>query len=446
MEHTESVLYIDINLLQPSNYQSRKVFNEESLKELASSIKEYGIINPILVRKKDNMYEIIAGERRLKAAKMAGLTKVPVIVKEIDEAKAKEMALVENLQRENISPIEEAKSYQSIISSSSINETKLSEKTGKSPNIIANKLKLLSLPPNIQDALTKRKISEQHAKSLLNVEDSEKQAELLERVINERLSVKELNNIINEKQITEEEIKTAINDIMKSLNIEEKKEEKESDNMNNGNFFPNYNINSNSSGASLNTMNMQTMNPNPTPMPNPMPEATSIPSFGPTENMENQQPPVMPTPSFNQPSAEPLSMPDINMPQSSPNDQMASLIPQPEMVMPTPEAPAVDIPLFSEPTQPVEPPIPETPNMEVAEATPIPAVDTPLFNQNVDMNNPVMAPEIPNPIEQPYEVPVETPQVAEPDKLTQVTNLLNSNGIEYKAYSNETGHCIIIEL
>ena len=166
---------VNINLLIPNKYQPRKIFNDSSLNELASSIKEFGILNPILVRKYEDKYEIIAGERRYRAAKIAGLAEVPVIVKNVDENKLAEMALIENLQRENISPIEEAESYEQILNLSSLTEQRLSEIVGKSQSFISNKLRLLKLPSNIKEALKQRKISERHARSLLTVDDEQRQ-------------------------------------------------------------------------------------------------------------------------------------------------------------------------------------------------------------------------------------------------------------------------------
>ncbi len=433
---------VNINLLIPNKYQPRKIFNDSSLNELASSIKEFGILNPILVRKYEDKYEIIAGERRYRAAKIAGLTEVPVIVKNVDENKLAEMALIENLQRENISPIEEAESYEQILNLSSLTEQRLSEIVGKSQSFISNKLRLLKLPSNIKEALKQRKISERHARSLLTVDDEQRQIELLNRVINEKLTVKELDNIINEKQITEDEINKAINDIMKTLNIseeEDKKEEKESDNMNNGNFFPNMNQNMQpgNQGASLNTMNMQTvgmpqMNQQPDIQPmmskpiNPQPEMPSpIPTFGPTVEMAPQ-----PVPDYNMPTPEqPLFNSEATFAPPVDNFSMPMSEQQP---LPQPETPS-PIPTFGSTVEMAPQPAPDYS---------MPTPEQPLFNSEATFTSPV---------EPTYEVPVTTTPTEEfinqtPDKLTQVQNFLNQNGIQYKSYSNETGHCIIIEL
>ena len=222
----ETVSKLDIGLLIPNPYQPRKKFNENSIKELALSIREYGILNPILVRKKDDKYEIIAGERRYRAAKLLGMKEVPTIIKDISDEKMIEIALIENLQRENITPIEEAITYQEILKKTSRTEKELSELIGKSQPFISNKLRLLNLPKNIQTALIDKKISERHARSLLTVKDEQKQTALLERVMSEKLSVKELDKIINEKEITEEEVNSAINNIMSSLEESENEKKK----------------------------------------------------------------------------------------------------------------------------------------------------------------------------------------------------------------------------
>ena len=192
----ENVVKLNIDLLEPSPYQPRKQFNENSLKELALSIREYGILNPILVRQNNDKYEIIAGERRYRAAKLLNLKEVPVIVKDISDELMTEIALTENLQRENITPIEEAMTYQAILKKTNKTEKELSEMIGKSQPFIANKIRLLNLPQNVQDALINKKISERHARSLLSVKEEEKQTELLEKIIREKLTVKELDLLI----------------------------------------------------------------------------------------------------------------------------------------------------------------------------------------------------------------------------------------------------------
>ena len=453
MQPENEIIKLNIDLLIPNPYQPRKNFNDETLKELAASIKEYGILNPILVRKKDNLYEIIAGERRYRAAKLLGLKEVPVIVKEIDEKKLAEIALIENLQRENITPIEEAKSYQDILKLSNLKEEELSNIIGKSQPYISNKLRLLKLPQNIQDALINKKISERHARTLISVNDSGKQTELLNRIIKEKLTVKELETIINEKEITDEEIKSAIDDIMKSLNInldsnnQTKKEEKESDNMNNGNFFPNQQNNIPDGNMTLNAMNMQTLNQIPTNqtagvVPQ-MPEPSPMPSF--EQPFVYNQPAVNSEPVVTVQEPAPTTLEPTQMPNFGPMPE-PSQMPSFEIPNPIPNfEPQPVVPEMN--TQPVMPTAPEMP-AEVINSTPIGGMDQPLFNPNIEMPQAISEPVTPSPVVQEpvYEVPVTT-EISQPaNKLAEVENYLTNNGINYKKYSNETGNCIIIEL
>ena len=436
-----SVIKLDINQIIPNKYQPRKVFDDNDLNSLAESIKTYGIINPILVRKKEDKYEIIAGERRFRAAKKVGLTEVPVIIKDANEQQMAELALIENIQRQGLSPIEEAKSYEEIMRIGNQTQISLATKLGKSQSSIANKIRLLSLPEEIQDALANKKISERHARSLITVEDKEKQLELLQKIINEKLTVKETEQIINEKEITETEIKQAISDIMKSLNIEEdsteeslkeenKKEEKEDDNMNNGNFFPNFdNNNQVNNNASLNMMNMQSMAPMAPEPEMVMPTMTQM-----TEPFA----PAMPSfEQFNQPAPQP----ELTVPNNGFNP-MDSFMPAQNNPMQQP-MPTIEPPLVNDTLSFVQPePVAST----------MPMMDTPLFNPNAVMPN--QTPELVVPEPQPmapmgFDIPVTTPEPMmnpQVDRLTELQNLLSSNGYNYKEFNNETDSCVIIEL
>lgn len=184
-------LYLDDII--PNRFQPREVFNEEALKELAASIKEHGIIQPIIVRKLGDKYEIIAGERRYKASVLAGMTKIPAIIRNLDDKEASKVALLENLQRKDLTPIEEARTYQKILELDSITQEELGKSMGKSQAAIANKMRLLSLPDEVQEALLHDKISERHARSLLNLDTPDEQISMLNRIINERLTVRELD-------------------------------------------------------------------------------------------------------------------------------------------------------------------------------------------------------------------------------------------------------------
>ena len=435
MLQTETnVLTLDINLIIPNKYQPRKVFDEKALTSLSESIKTYGIINPILVRKKDDKYEIIAGERRFRAAKQIGLSEVPVIVKNANEQEMAELALIENLERQGLSPIEEAKSYEEIMKIGNHTQEQLAKKLGKSQPSIANKIRLLSLPIEIQEALSKKQISERHARSLISVTPKEKQLEILNRIIKEKLTVKETENIINAKQISEEEIKKAISDIMKSIDTidEDKKEEKDDDNMNNGNFFPSFdNAAMPNNNTSLNMMNMQSMNQAPMA---PAPEVVmpTVPQSPITIEPQIEMPqltPMMESPVLNeQPSFGPSMMPEPEL-----------VAPAPQMEIPQPMAvPAVDIPMMNE--QPLFGPsmMPEpglvapAPQMEI----PQPMADVPLFNPEANMYGPsISASETASSVEESTE-----------DRLTELQNLLISNGYPFKTYSNATADCVIIEI
>ena len=187
---------INIDLIIPNRFQPRLTFDEKTLNELAASIKEHGIIQPLVLRRLGDKFEIIAGERRYKAATLAGLTEVPAIISNIDDNKSAELALVENVQRKNLNSLEEAKSYKKILDKEGLTQEELAKKIGVSQSTVANKLRLLNLTMEAQDALMNEKISERHARSLLTVTDPKVQIDLLNRVINERLTVRQLDDEI----------------------------------------------------------------------------------------------------------------------------------------------------------------------------------------------------------------------------------------------------------
>ena len=190
---------VNIDYIIPNRFQPRLTFDDKSLNELASSIKEHGIIQPLVLRRLGDKYEIIAGERRYKAAQLAGLTEVPAIISNIDDNKSAEIALVENVQRRNLNSLEEAKSYKKILDKEGLTQDELAKKIGVSQSTIANKLRLLNLTSEAQDALMNDKISERHARSLLSVTDPEKQKALLNKVISERLTVRQLDDEIKKE-------------------------------------------------------------------------------------------------------------------------------------------------------------------------------------------------------------------------------------------------------
>ena len=200
MNSEEKVLQIPIDKIVPNRFQPRITFDDNALQELAQSIKEHGIIQPLVLRNLGDNYEIIAGERRFKAAQMAGLKTVPAIISDIDDKKSAEVALVENIQRKNLTSIEEAKSYKNILDQGYLTQEQLAEKLGISQATVANKLRLLNLADEVQDALLKEKISERHARSLLAIKDKDEQVKWLNRILNERLTVRQLDIEIKKLQ------------------------------------------------------------------------------------------------------------------------------------------------------------------------------------------------------------------------------------------------------
>lgn len=209
MNMEKEVLILNIDDVLPNRFQPRIKFKEENINELAESIKEHGVIQPIVVRKISDKYEIIAGERRYKASILAGKTTIPAIVTDLDDKNSAEVALIENIQRQNLTPIEEAISYKKILDMGYINQTDLAEKLGKTQSTIANKLRLLNLDEEVQEALLNEKISERHARSLLKL-DKNKQVEMLNRIISERMTVRktdeEINKILNNNSEEKQEV------------------------------------------------------------------------------------------------------------------------------------------------------------------------------------------------------------------------------------------------
>ena len=204
------IVEIKISEIRPNPYQPRKIFDEEALNELASSIKEHGIVQPIIVKKSIKGYELVAGERRTKAAKIAGLETVPAIVKDFDDEQMMEIALIENIQRENLNPIEEAMAYDSILKSSNITQDELAKKFGKSRSYITNSLGLLRLPDDTKKYVEDNKLSMSHARALSKLDDTEQINRLANKIVNENLNVRAIENIT--RDIHEQEIKKEIDE------------------------------------------------------------------------------------------------------------------------------------------------------------------------------------------------------------------------------------------
>jgi ParB family transcriptional regulator, chromosome partitioning protein len=189
---------LGMDQVRPCSFQPRKDFDDESLKDLAASIKEQGIIQPLVVRPRDGVFELIAGERRWRAAQMAGLKKVPAVIREADDREVVEMALVENLQRENLNPIEEAIGYQQLIGQFELRQEEAAQKVGKSRASVANALRLLKLPETVQSFLKEGQISVGHAKVILGLSDDSQRLNIAKRVSKDRLSVRETEAIVNQ--------------------------------------------------------------------------------------------------------------------------------------------------------------------------------------------------------------------------------------------------------
>ena len=192
---------IDINLsdLRANPYQPRKVFNDEALNDLAESIKEHGVFQPIIVKKSIKGYEIIAGERRVRASKLAGLEKIPAIIRNLNDEQMMEIALLENLQRENLSAIEEAVAYKSMIEKLNLTQEELSKKVGKSRSHITNILGLLRLPKEVQEMVATNKLSMGHARVLSKLEDNDKILEMARQIVERKIPVRELEQQAEDK-------------------------------------------------------------------------------------------------------------------------------------------------------------------------------------------------------------------------------------------------------
>ncbi len=191
----EEIIKIPLNELRSNPYQPRKNFDEEALKELADSIKQHGVFQPIIVKKSIKGYEIIAGERRVKASILAGLEEIPAIIRDFTDSEMMEIALLENLQRENLSALEEAEAYKKLLDNLSLTQEALAIRLGKSRSHITNMLGLLTLPEKVKTLIIENKLSMGHARILSKLEEEEKVIDLADKVIKERLSVRELEDL-----------------------------------------------------------------------------------------------------------------------------------------------------------------------------------------------------------------------------------------------------------
>lgn len=189
-------IMVKINKVEPNRDQPRKDFDEDALMELADSIKQFGVLQPILVQKKKDYYEIIAGERRWRAAKLAGLKEVPIIVKEFTEQEIVEISLIENIQRENLNPIEEAAAYKRLLTEFNLKQEEVAERVSKSRTAVTNSMRLLKLDERVQQMVIEGMISTGHARALLAIEDGELQFQMATKIYNEKLSVRDVEKLV----------------------------------------------------------------------------------------------------------------------------------------------------------------------------------------------------------------------------------------------------------
>jgi ParB family chromosome partitioning protein len=199
----EAQQFVDINLIVPNPYQPRKEFSDEKLNELAESIRIHGVIQPLLVREHQGKYQLIAGERRLRASKIVGLTEVPIVIREMTDQTMMEVALIENLQREDLNVIEEAEAYRRLMEEFSLTQEEIAKRVGRSRPAIANTLRLLNLPNIVQSELAKGTLTMGHARPLLSINSTEEQIRVWQTIQNEQLSVRQTEELV--KQITNPE-------------------------------------------------------------------------------------------------------------------------------------------------------------------------------------------------------------------------------------------------
>lgn len=233
--HQEHIEQVAIDLIHPNKYQPRTIFSEEKIEELARTIHTHGVIQPIVIRTIDDKYEIIAGERRYRAMKSLGWKEVPAIIRELDDKETASIALIENLQREELTPIEEAYAYEKLLELHSLTQEALAQRLGKGQSTVANKLRLLKLPDVIQRAIMDKVISERHARALIAVKDSELQLAVFNEVTENQLNVKQLEQRIKEllnpeaekepkekrpkRKSVSRDVRIALNTIKQSLNM-----------------------------------------------------------------------------------------------------------------------------------------------------------------------------------------------------------------------------------
>lgn len=213
---------VRLSQIEPNREQPRKMFDEDALIELSESIKQYGVLQPLLVQKKDNYYEIIAGERRWRAAKLAGVKEVPVIIKDYSTQEVMEIALIENIQREDLNPIEEAQAYHRLIKEYNLKQDEVAEKVSKSRAAITNSLRLLKLDERVQEMVMEGKLSNGHARTIIGIEDGDKQYRIAQKIFDEKLSVRETEKLMRDLSRPEKQPKQKPENDFVYRDIEEK--------------------------------------------------------------------------------------------------------------------------------------------------------------------------------------------------------------------------------
>ncbi|GEL06158.1 ParB/RepB/Spo0J family partition protein [Rummeliibacillus stabekisii] len=220
LSERDQVTQIAIKDIKANPFQPRKIFNQSALEELAQSIKEHGILQPIIVRKKRVKYEIVVGERRFRAAQLAGLIEVPAVIRELDDAQMMELAILENLQREDLSPIEEAEAYQSLLEALKLTQDQLSQRLGKSRPHIANHIRLLSLPKDIQQYINDGALTMGHGRTLLGLKNKKQIPLVAEKVIKQHLNVRQVEELV--QSLNEDVSRETKNKGKKDIFLEEK--------------------------------------------------------------------------------------------------------------------------------------------------------------------------------------------------------------------------------
>ena len=206
-QNSSGEILVKINQVEPNREQPRKEFDEDSLMELADSIKQFGILQPLLVQPRKDYYEIIAGERRWRAAKIAGIKEVPIIIRDYTDQEIVEISLIENIQRENLNPIEEAMAYKRLLEEFHLKQDEVAERVSKSRTAVTNSMRLLKLSPRVQQMIVDDMISTGHARALLAIDDEEQQYQLANRIFDEKLSVRETEKLVKALKNPKKEVK-----------------------------------------------------------------------------------------------------------------------------------------------------------------------------------------------------------------------------------------------